>query len=142
MAYATINDLLLYGLPQTALGQLTNAQQLAALDNASAVVDSYLRGRYVLPITNWGIEIIEATVKIAAYNLLQVRGYNPASGADINIRNRYDDAIMFLNKVQRQAAHPNITDSSVGNGQYSAPIVNSVSTISSNSSTTSKNRGW
>lgn len=142
MAYATIADLLIYGMPSQAIGQLTTAQQQGAVDNASAMADSYLRGRYKLPLTSYGIELTEAVCKIAAYNLLQLRGYNPASGADVNIRIRYDDAIVWLNKVQRQAAHPDIQDSSVGNGQYTAPLVNSFSVISTNSATTGKNRGW
>lgn len=142
MGYAVIADLTLYGTPASAIAGLSTEQKQAAIDNASTIVDSYLRGRYQLPLVSWGIEITEATIKIAAYNLLNIRGYNPAAGADVNIRQRYDDAISWLNKVQRQASHPDVKDSSVGIGQYSSPVVNSVSAISTFSNITGKNRGW
>jgi phage gp36-like protein len=141
MAYALISDLSIYGCPANALNDITNEQLQGAIDNACAIVDSYLRGRYVLPIVSWGVEITEATCRIAVYNLMNIRGFE-ASGLDSNIVNRYSDTIQWLNKVQRQSAHPNITDSTPATGQYARPSVVSTSVIYTNSSRTAKNRGW
>jgi len=142
MAYASSTDLTTFGLPLTALGQLTAAQIAGALDVASQKVDSYLRGRYALPLLAWGSEITEATAKIAAYNLLTIRGYNPAAGADINIKLRFDDAITWLNKVQRQAAHPNVTPQNTQATYYGQPKVTSQSVTQVFTGATAANRGW
>jgi phage gp36-like protein len=141
-SYATLTDLTVYGLPATALGALSSTVQQAALDDASDIVDSYLRGRYVLPLLAWGTEITQAVCRIAAYNLLSVRGYNPASGADENIRNRYTDSITWLSQVQRQAAHPNVTASQDTQNVQQQPNVTSFSVVSLGNGAVAPNRGW
>lgn len=141
MPYASRTDLTAYGIPANALGGLTTAQQDAALDAASKRVDSYLRGRYGLPLIAWGVEITQATCVIAAYQLMHTRGYNPASGADVNIENRYHETIAWLEQVQRQAAHPDVTPQPAA-PTYNRPTVISSSAIATGSSRTGKNRGW
>jgi len=142
MTYASVSDLITYGLPATALGALSPAQQNAALESASKVVDSYLRGRYALPLTAWGSEITEATCRIAAYNLLNVRGYNSAAGADENIAARYEQTILWLRDVQRQAAHPDVTPQASQTPNYDQPTVISSSVTSLATGATARNRGW
>lgn len=140
-AYATTADLVTYGMPTTALGQLTTVQQNAALAAASKIVDTYLRGRYALPLVAWGTEITDATCRIAAFNLLSVRGYNSASGADVGLRERYQDALEWLSAVQRRAAHPDVTETAV-NADYAQPVVLSSSVVSVQTGATRANRGW
>lgn len=142
MGYASIADLTTYGLPATALGALSVPQQQAEVDAASARVDSYLRGRYALPLVAWGVEITEATCRIAAFNLLSVRGYNPAAGADENIRERYVDAIEWLERVQSKAAHPAITPAADQSPTYNQPFVLSSSVVAVDSGRTAATRGW
>lgn len=144
--YATLTDLTLYGIAATALGDPTTgpvptAVRQAALDAASKVVDSFYRGRYPLPLLAWDIETTQATCKIAAWELLNIRGYNPASGADVNIRDRYQDAMGWLNRVQRQAAHPNVTPSAA-QVQYTQPMVITSSVVDLATGATARNRGW
>lgn len=142
MAYASLSDLTTYGLPATSLGNLTVLQQQNALDNASETVDSYLRGRYALPLVSYGVEITEATCRIAAYNLMNIRGYNPAAGSDVNLVNRYNDTIAWLNKVQRQAVHPNLVPAQNQVPNYNQPFVISYSVVDVNSGARASNRGW
>ena len=143
-SYAQIADLTTYGLPATALQSpnLPVQVQQAALDDASAIADSYLRGRYSLPLLAWGTDLTQAVCRIAAYNLLSVRGYNPAAAADVNIRDRYTDAIDWLNKVQRQAVHPNVTPQPSQTPQYNQPFVTSFSVISTATGQKAPQRGW
>lgn len=142
--YAQLSDLTIYGAPATALNtpQLTPAIQLNALVSASAVMDSYFAGRYQLPLAQWGVEVVDACCRIATYQLISVRGYNPASAADVNIRERYLDAIDWLNKVQRQAAHPNVTPTQSQSPGYAQPFVQSSSVVNVATGATSTNRGW
>jgi phage gp36-like protein len=142
--YAQISDLPLYGLPATALKSpaLTPDVLNAALQAASAEMDSYFAGRYQLPFLTWDSSVTEVCCKLTAYHLLSVRGYNPASAADVNIRDRYMDGIAWLNKVQRQAAHPNVTpmDQSVATTQQ--PGVSSSSVVFVTTGQRLPQRGW
>lgn len=142
MGYASLTDLVNYGLPATALANLTTGQQQAAVDDASDIVNSYLNGRYQLPLLQWDTSITQATCVIAAYNLLSIRGYNPASGADVNIKSRYDHAISWLEQVQRQAAHPIVVQSPDPNGATRQPFVSSNSVIFTATGATAPSRGW
>lgn len=141
MTYASSTDLTTYGLPATALGTLSVATIGAALDAASKTVDSYLRGRYALPLVAWGTEITEATAIIAAYSLMNVRGYNPASAADANLFDRYNSKILWLRDVQRQAAHPDVTPAASQSPSHDQPYVISSSVIDA-AGRTATNRGW
>jgi len=111
MSYAQISDLTLFGMPATALGNTTSAQQQACLDAASAEMDSYFRARYVggvagsLPFDSWGTDVTEICVQIAWFKLMRVRGYNPAS-MDKNIKDAYDNAKKWLTDVKQNKLHP------------------------------------
>lgn len=139
MAYASTSDLIISGLPATALGSLTPAQQAAALEDASQEIDTYLRGRFPLPLLAWGADIRKATCVIAAYNAMGVRGYNPQAGADVIILTRYEQTIEWLRDVQRRAAHPNVTVTEPAT-EYEQPLVITSSAVGGGF--TERNRGW
>lgn len=141
-SYATVAQLYIYGAPEKSFGQLSTEQKEGAITAASDVVDTYFRGRYQLPLVTWDISVTENTCRIAAYNLLSIRGYNPASGADVNILSRYEQAIEWLNKVQRQQAHPNVTPSFADSPTYHQPMVISSSVVNLATGSTARNRGW
>lgn len=91
--YATATDLANLGLPAAALEGISPAIQDEHLRKASGRVDSYLRGRYSLPLAApYPDEIIEATVILAAYSLLVFRGFNPDE-YDSNFVRRYQDMV-------------------------------------------------
>lgn len=140
--YATLAELYVYGAPERSLTQLTDAQKLAELASASTLVDTYLRGRYSLPLVSWDSSITEATCKVATYNLFSIRGYNPASGADVNIRDRYNEALIFLNKVQKQQAHPNVASQNANAPEAQQPMVISSSVVNVQTGATAQRRGW
>ncbi len=142
MSYATIADLYIYGAPQKAFGQLTTDQLTGGLESASNILDTYFRGRYSLPLVVWDVSVKEATCRIAAYNLLSVRGYNPASGSDVNIKDRYDEAIAWAVRVEKQQAHPNVTPQQHETPDYNQPMVVSTSVVNVGTGAISKNRGW
>ncbi len=125
MGYATVEDLVQYGLSAGTLdGDLTPAQQMAALDAASAYADGYLRSQYTLPlIAPFPPDLVEAVCKIAAYNVLSVRGLNPEPGGDQNYRDRYKDAIAWLQQVGMGHISPSILDSSPGQNPIGPYVV-------------------
>lgn len=104
--YATIDDLNTYGLPAKVLASVSAADKTAALTAASAVVDSYIGSRVTLPLSAWGVDITEVTAKIAAYTLLNRRGWQPGVGDSDQFRRGYDDAVHWLRDVSKGIASP------------------------------------
>lgn len=106
--YCTPADLTTYAINSAALVNILTAEQTAACQAASEKADSYLRGRYALPLSSWGSDITIHTAYIAVYLLMSARGYNPSAGADETIRIRYEDAVAWFEGIQRQAVHPDV----------------------------------
>jgi len=142
VGYATLADLYKYGAPATAFGNLTDPDKQAGLDEASAKVDEFLAARYPLPLISWPVSITEHTCRIATWNLLSVRGYNPASQGDENIRARYDDAIRQLTLIQKQQMHPAVVAQPDAGSVYAQPGSFSFSVINVNTGSEDSNRGW
>lgn len=111
MAYATRTQLGQFGIRAAALAGINNDDQDAALEAASDLADSYLRSRFTLPLTAWQDDLRRVVCNIAAYDMLSSRGYNPDAGADSNVRQRYEDAIRWLEGVASGRVTPSVTDS-------------------------------
>ena len=109
MSYGDLTDLVNMGLPANALGALTTPQKQAALDDATDEMNTYFAGRYPLPLLTWDNAVKAKCCEIAAYRLMCIRGFNPASGADVNYRLRYQDAIRWCEGVRNKAIHPTVT---------------------------------
>jgi phage gp36-like protein len=99
MSYATQANLTSLDLPAAALAGMTAAgvDPDEHLDAAAAKIDTYLRGRVTLPLgTPYPAEIISLNSALAAYSMLSVRGFDPQNGTDMNVRQRYEDAVAWL----------------------------------------------
>lgn len=142
MSYATIAEFPVYGgLPAVALGNLTTPQQQGQLDAASDEMDTYFAGRYSMPLLVWDNSVKAKCCEIAAYKMICLRGFNPASGADVNFRMRYLDAIEWCKGVRNKAIHPTVTESGQPSPTLTQPKVLSSSMVSTGGGTGS-NRGW
>lgn len=144
MAYATSTDLTNVGLPLAALATLTPQQITSALQGASDFADTFFRARYgaaSVPFVAWDTSVTEAVAKIAALRLLRIRGYSPSSTADQQFQLSHDDALDWLNKVQRQQAHPLVTLAQAAVAPL-APLLISSSVVNVATGGTSRNRGW
>lgn len=109
--YATLADLTTFGLPEPALRGVSASTKSEALRAASKKADTKLGIVYDLPLLSWDYDLREAVAKIAAYDLLSFRGFNP-DGEDANVRTRHNDANELLRQVANlQAKLSNIVDS-------------------------------
>jgi len=63
-----------------------------ALDDASALIDGYLQGRYTLPLGNVPVTLERITCDIARYYLYE-------DGVTEVVKQRYQDAAKYLNDV-------------------------------------------
>jgi phage gp36-like protein len=98
--YAVRGDLVGLGLMGGALANVPTTVQDNALQAASGLIDSYIGGRYTLPLTTWGQDLLRACCVIAAYDLLTSRGFGMVNGPDDNIRLRYLDIIKWLEDIR------------------------------------------
>lgn len=104
--YATTTDLANLGLPSALLTGIPGAQQSAALASASATIDSFLASRFVLPLKTYGQDLTRVACELAAWSILSTRGFNPDHGADVAVRQRYEDAMRWLRDVADERATP------------------------------------
>lgn len=142
MGYAQLADLYRYGAPATAFGSISDADRQAGLDEASAKIDEFLGARYPLPLISWPTSITEFACRIATWNLLSVRGYNPALTGDSNIKDRYDDAIRQLTLIQKQQLHPNVVAQPNQVATFEQPAVYTSSVVDLGTGATDNDRGW
>ena len=133
-AYATLADVYNLGVPAGAVSAVAVATQQAALDAANAEADSYLSGRFKLPITVWGMDIRLHVCARAAYTMLVVRGYNPDDGSDKNVLDRATQALTWLKAISAGDITPNVTDSSVVGGGDSGGAFATQVTVSTSAS--------
>jgi phage gp36-like protein len=124
-AYATLADLYVLGAPLVSMGQVSVATQQACLDARNDYADDKLRARYKLPLgLPYPPSLRQNICILAAYDVMNIRGYNPAAGADVNLVTRAEQAMKWFDDVERQRAHPNVIEASGGTEPgYAAPEV-------------------
>lgn len=144
MAYATQSDLTRIGLPQVALSNLDAEQIEAALQNASDRADAHFRARYgneAVPLADWDSTITEAVARIAAFELMRVRGMKPGGPDWELLRLGQQDALEYFGQIQRQQAHPLVKLA----GSATAPLqpnLKSSSVVNVMNGASSQKRGW
>lgn len=87
------------------LGAIDAAVLGVALTDADAEINSYLAGRYSLPLVQSTDELVRMACDIARYRLFDTR-------ASEQVKARYDDAIKKLRDVSRGVASLGIDQSS------------------------------
>lgn len=124
-AYAVLADLYALGLPLVAMGSVSTAVQQRCLDGRNEFADDKLRARYKLPLqAPYPSSLVQSICQLAAWDVLVIRGYNPASGADVSIQARADLAFKWFDDVERQRAHPNVVEAAGSTDPgYAAPLI-------------------
>lgn len=97
----------------TLTSDITEDEKAYALVTASSIADGYLQRRFKMPISNWDFSLIKAVCDIAAFIIVQRRGYTPqnSKGYDLNFKESNDKAIEWLSDVGNRKIHPNIKGS-------------------------------
>lgn len=107
ITYANLADLATHGLPGAALSSVSDTSKCEALAAASEEADGKLAVVKTLPLVSWGTDLTKAICKIAAYELLSVKGFNP-DGDDANVRDRYLDAMKWLDGIAKGTVAPSV----------------------------------
>lgn len=104
--YASPEDLATLALSPRALEGVSEADQLLAIAAASSYADGYLRARYRMPLVSWGQDLTLCVAQLAAYSVMNARGYDPSSPHDQLIVKQYDDAVAWLRDVAKGLVTP------------------------------------
>ncbi|WP_308569911.1 phage protein Gp36 family protein [uncultured Haemophilus sp.] len=111
MSYATLDDLRkrygeadLLDLAQQSDGSWDTVKIYEALDDAAQTIDSYLAGRYTLPLTSVPAVLSRHCCYLARYFLEKNRATEQA-------RQDYEDSLRFLEKVASGAISLGLSDS-------------------------------
>lgn len=81
-SYATLQDLVRFGIPDHALAGVPDSERVEQLLAASAFADGPLHAAgFILPLVSWGDDLREAVASIAAAGCLVHRGFSP-EGSD------------------------------------------------------------
>lgn len=122
-SYATPADLAMYGIASSATSDMDVDAIQGALAAASDVADSYLRNHYRLPLSApYPAALIEAVCRVAAFNLLSVRGYNPEGDAGL-LESRYKTSMRWLEDVGAGKATPIVQDAAGPASSAGGPFV-------------------
>ena len=118
------SDLYRLGIRDVVLSSISPYDQDVALDAVSAQVQAELATRYSAPWASWGDDIRKIVCQIAAYDMLSaLRGYNPAAGADPNIRDRAVDARKTLISIAKSEIGSTIVTADSTSPVYDSPKV-------------------
>ena len=111
-------------LPQYMFGPALNLgsvpQQEQSCIDATATADSYMNGRYSMPLLSWDPSVTRYTAYIAIYLLMAgAIGFAPQAGSDSLIRTNYYEAVGYPDRpgsgwfpgIQAQRVHPSVTPS-------------------------------
>jgi phage gp36-like protein len=129
--YVTSTQLRAY-VNQFAIQDITEADLTTACVAASSKADGYFRNRFPLPFASYGPDVTLHVAWVAVFIAMQTRGYNPArEGQPDPLRDNYNDAILWLQGVERQAITPDVTVNAPSTPTYQLPSVR-----------TSQVRGW
>lgn len=125
MSYATPTDFDAHGLPAVALDGFAGDVQ-DHLDSASGEIDTYLRGRYSVPLVSPApAEIVKAECVLAAYSVLALRGFDPEEGSNKNVRMRYEDTKKWLSSLANGKVNLSILADATPNVHDGRPRVRS-----------------
>lgn len=112
MAYCTLDDLYndkpsellrLFAGDEGDSDATVDSRLGAAIEKASARIDSYLCSRYPTPLENPPPSVRDLCVDIAVYYIFSRRGIDEDS-AEKSVQKRYDDALKFLREISSGSA--------------------------------------
>lgn len=106
IAYANLEDLDTHGIPGRALSSRTPHQKCEAIAAASETADGKLGLVKDLPLAAWGVDLTKVVCKIATYEEVSARGFNPDDASDKNFLNRYNQAHKWLSDVADNKVKP------------------------------------
>jgi len=118
--FATNTDFTNLAGPPAFVQSFTAAQISAALATAASEITGSLSSRWVMPLLQWGQDLVRFNVNIARYLLIMSRGFNPNNPAEEAYISDYDKIRKILNDIANNRYTPDQIQDSSG----AAPFAN------------------
>lgn len=118
-SYLTLEEYGNLSLLPAAYGNVSNTVKEAVIAARSAMADAYLANHFTLPLTDYDDDGFKTAIAAGVdWDLMRRRGFNPETGADIAIRQHYEDMWIgndsYFGLVRAGKITPQVTDSSAG----------------------------
>lgn len=124
-AYCAVADLLAGGLRQAYIDELSDVDAL--IERASSRIDSYLRGRYDLPLSApYPAEVVDICVQMTVYYALHSLGWDPQTGPDAAVMHAFEDAKSRLRDFAAGKCSLDITADATATAHEGGPKVYSI----------------
>lgn len=117
-AYATAGEFDLHGIrPEARPAAVAAGDITSAIEAASKKADSFLRNRFSVPLSNWGLDLTQAVCAMAAYELVAaLLLFQPEVSSNQILVARNDAALRWLKQVADGTATPEGVTSSAPSG--------------------------
>lgn len=104
--YCEPSDITTHGIPKPAVANVPVEQLAEKCLSASDEASGYLASAYKLPLVAWDNATRKHVARMATYELMSSRGYKADSGKDDQIRQGYDDALKWFNRIASGGLRP------------------------------------
>jgi len=104
--YCEPSDIWTHGIPKVAVQQMPLELLAEKCLSASDEAAGYLASAYELPMVSLDKACVKHVACIATYELMRPRGYKADSGKDDQIRQGYDDALKWFNRIASGGLRP------------------------------------
>lgn len=109
--YATPSQVKTHSLPARAIQEDQIGYFLDSCLGATDEAEGYLNSAFVLPLTAWGTDLTKQVSRLATYDFMNQRGWQP-EGPDAIIIDARDQALSWLNRIAAgRLKPPGIVDS-------------------------------
>lgn len=112
---ATPDDVAMFAFPAKAFEALDPNTLASSCLAATEEAATYLAGRFTFPLLAWGQDIVMHVAKMAGYQIMVRRGFQPQGSDELIVKGR-DDAIAYFRMISKNEIYPpGLVDSDVPN---------------------------
>lgn len=102
---ATPDDVAMFAFPSKAFETLDNTTLASSCLAATEEAATYLAGRFTFPLLSWGQDIVMHVAKMAGYQIMVRRGFQPQGADELIVKGR-DDAIAYFRMISKNEIYP------------------------------------
>jgi phage gp36-like protein len=103
--FARPKDVTRFAFPAKASESVARDVMASACLAATEEAMTYLKGRFTPPILSWGMDLTKHVAKMAGFDVMSHRGFQPGGFDELIVKGR-DDAIAYLKMVQKNDLQP------------------------------------
>lgn len=110
--FCTIDEFYIFGASEAACRGVAVEVIEGYLHAQSQEIWSKIQSQFPDGLETWSKDLTMCCAKLAAYDVMCWRGFNPNQGSDLNYLTRYEQAQRYLLGVSRQEIRPTMSDGS------------------------------